>query len=50
MVATLNTGGVVDEPFSATNFTVKSRLIRARSITTTASTAAPAMMKVSWRE
>ena len=48
-VATLNTGGVVDEPLSATNFTVKSRVMRARSITATASTAAAAMRNVSWR-
>ena len=48
-VATLNTGGVEDEPWSATNFTPKSRVIRARSITATPATAAAAMMKVSWR-
>ena len=39
----------MDEPLSATNFTVKSRVMRARSITTTAITAAAAIPKVSWR-
>ena len=48
-VATLNTAGVVDEPWSATNLTPKSRVIRARSITATPATAAAAIIKVSWR-
>ena len=48
-VATLKMGGVAEEPLSATNFTPKSRVIRARSITATPATAAAAMMNVSRR-
>ena len=40
MVATLNSGGVRELPFLATNSTVKSRVIRARCMANTASTAA----------
>ena len=42
-MATLNSAGVRDDPFSATNSTVKSRVMSARSMATTAITA-PAMI------
>ncbi len=45
IVATLNSAGVRVEPFSATNPTEKSRVMRARSMATVASSAPARAMK-----